>query len=180
MAKNIPPFLPESLGHHRLGGTQLHLSGSQVYSRQTEHFSGSVKSSRPDSPDGVVSPAPCVRQVLLGVWLSPSRPLHHQGQQQASSICVPGARSASMETRRPASSFGSPRHLRLSSVCSAPSSHRMSHGVGGSSVTPSSSTLASEGVVRGPTRPSRHRTSQALKSVGPPCTASHPELPSRP
>ena len=73
-----------------------------------------------------------------------------------------------------------PRHVRLSSVCSAPASDHTSHGVGGSSVAPSCSTLASGGVVLGPTRPSHHGTSRAPKSMEPPRPASRPKVPSRP
>ena len=140
-------------------------------SRFRSRRSGSVKSSKPDSPNGVVFPSQCVRRVLSGIWLSPSQPLRHQGQLQASSICVSSAGSSSMETRCPASSFGYPRRLHLSSVCSAPSGHHESHRVGGSPITPSSSTLASERVVCGPTGPHR-RTSLTSKSVESPCTVS--------
>ena len=95
-------------------------------------------------------------------------------------LCVPGAGSASMEPRCPASSLGPPRCVRLSFVCSAPVGDHTSHGVGGSSVAPSCSTLASEGVVPGPTWPSHYGTSRAPKSVEPPSPASRPKVPSRP
>ena len=112
--------------------------------------------------------------------MTSSGPICHSGKQKASAFCFPGARSASLEVGRPTPSLESPRHVRLSPIRSALPSHLAGHGIGGSTVASSSSTVASKRAVCRPSGPSQSRTSRASESLEPPSAASRQEVPPRP
>ena len=81
-------------------------------------FSASAQSSRPDSSHGRVLFSEGVRGYLRGVWLSPSRPLCHPRQWQASSIRVSGSEHIGVEAWHIPTPLGPIICLCLPSVCS--------------------------------------------------------------
>ena len=95
------------------------LPDSQGYSREKHCFGDRAQSSRPDSSYRIVPFSKGVHGVLQGVWSSPSRPLCHSSQCQASSVRVSSSRPEGVEARHIPTPLGPSISLCLPSICLA-------------------------------------------------------------
>ena len=95
------------------------LPDSQVYSREEERFGGPAQSSRPGSSHGMVPSSEGFLGNLRGVRASPSRPLCHPHQYQASSVRVPGSGPDGLEAGRVPAPVGPSVYLCLPTVFAA-------------------------------------------------------------